>query len=146
MPIRAKIDRSTLRYSTSYHRRYVIVNATFEAAMVSGQRGQYRAVVFLSPSTGELLLDQPCSVMVLKAGGSWAAHATGYRNRKMDRSFAFLEELSRVVIASPVWTKHKQQGPDPKLTIMHDGTEIREGTQAYQNYIKSDLWRARAQR
>jgi hypothetical protein len=146
MPPRAKIDRSTLRYSTCYHPSYVIVNATFEAPMVSGGRGQYRAVVFVSPRTGALLLEKPCSVQVLKAGGQWAAHPTRYSNRKMDRSFAFLEELSRVVVATPGWTKHKQQGPDPKLTIMHDGTEIREGTQAYQNYIQSDLWRARAQR
>jgi hypothetical protein len=142
MPLRANIDRSTLRYSTSYHPGYVIVNATFEAPMVSGGRGQYRAVVFVSPGTGALLLDKPCSVQVLKAGGHWAAHATSYSNRRMDRSFAFLEELSRLVVASAAWTRHKQQGPDPKLTIMHDGTEIRQGTQAYQNYIKSDLWRA----
>src|SRR2546430_2657916 len=99
--------------------------------------GQYRAVVFVSPRTGALLLERPCSVQVLKAGGHWAAHPTRYSNRRMDRSFAFLEELSRVVVASP--TRHQQQGPDPKLTIMHDGTEIRQGTQAYQNYIKSGL-------
>ena len=137
----ARIDRSTLEYPTSYRGSHVIVNAVFDASMASAERGHYRAVVFVHPKTKALLLDMPWSVQVWKEGRYWAAHPPN-----MDRSFDFLEELSRVVVSSPGWKKHMQLGPDPKLVILRDGTELREGTPAYENYRKSYLWSGPAPR
>jgi hypothetical protein len=133
-----KIDRSTLEYTTSYHPAHVIVNAAFEAHMVSGERGHYQACVFLDPRTGALLLKRPYTVRVLRDDRDWARHPRGPH---MDRSFDFLEELSSVVARSAVWKKYMAQGPDPHLIILRDGTEIREHTPEYESHPLSYLWR-----
>jgi hypothetical protein len=43
MPSKGHIDRSTLSFSTSYRPKFVIVNAMFEAKMISEERGELSA-------------------------------------------------------------------------------------------------------
>jgi hypothetical protein len=141
----AKIDRSTLRVWTVYQGNYVLVNAFFEAPMVSGGRGQYKAIFQIDPKT-KGLTKVPFAVAVAKRVPELGRPVWGRHDLKhMDRSRAFCLEVRDIVVGNAVtasrrWSVHLKRGPNPKLTIGPNGEEILEGTDEHKNYMNDPRW------